>query len=380
MPQPRRIMLFGLPVRTSWTWMAVAACMTLITFSQLSPPRPESAGWFAGAFIILIGAIASILLHELAHVLAARRLGSNLASIEPSILGALPDTNFPAVSPKKDLQVALAGPLANLPIAVLLFGIWLIAGAPEHLPGASLLLLAGFNAGLVAIGLLPGYPFDGGRIFRAFIWFITGDIIRATRITAIYGHVLLFLGLLGGVVLLSVGEKQAVWGTWILILCWTVNRARHQGISHLLWTEAGKNLQIDDLFQAGVNRVPAGMSIDQSIESLLDSFRRGPTLVTDQQDVIGIVSLSSVKRVPRARWTTTPIGSIMTTLESLPVLPSDAPVSALLAELPPGSPAIVLVEKQGKIVAAANRDFVMDRIESYIRAERFNRRQRRALD
>lgn len=376
MPQPRRITLFGLPVRTSWTWMAVAGCMSLITFFQLSPPGAESVAWIAGALIVLVGAVASILVHDLAHVLVARRLGTNLASIEPSIIGALPDTNFPAVSPADDLRVAIAGPLANLPIALLLLGVWWLAGMPESLPGASLLILATVNAGLVAVGMLPGYPFDGGRMFRAFLWFISGDIIRATRITAIYGHVLLFLGLLGGVVLLSTGEEQAVWGTWMLILCWTINRSRSQGISHLMWTEAGKTLQIDDLFQAGVNRVPAGTTIDESIESLLDSFRRGPTLVTDRHEVIGIVGLSSVKRIPRARWTTTPIGSIMTPLDSMDVFPSDAPVSDLLAALPAGSQAIILVEKQGKIIAAADRDFVMDRVEGYIRAERFNRRHR----
>lgn len=356
--------------------MAVAVCMTLITFFQLSVPETRSAGWVAGAVIVLVGAVGSILLHDFAHVLVARRLGTNLASIEPSVIGALPDTNFPAVSPVHDLQVALAGPLANLPVALSLFGIWWAIGAPESLPGSSLVILAVFNAGLLAVGMLPGYPFDGGRVFRAFLWFLTDDIVRATRITAIYGHVLLFLGLLGGVVLLSIGEEQAVWGTWMLIICWTINRSRSQGISHLMWTEAGKSLQIDDLFQAGVNRVQAGMSIDECIESLLDSFRRGPTLVVDQQEVIGIVGLSSVKQIPRARWATTPIGSIMMPLDSLPVLPADASVSELLSELPAGATTVVLVEKQGKVIAAADREFVMDRVESYVRAERFNSRRR----
>lgn len=356
--------------------MAVAVCMTLITFFQLSTPETRSAGWVIGTLIVLAGAVGSILLHDFAHVLVARKLGTSLASIEPSVIGALPDTNFPAVSPAADIRVALAGPLANLPVALVLFGTWWAIGSPDSPPGSSLVILAAINAGLLAVGLLPGYPFDGGRVFRAFLWFLTDDLARATRISAIYGHVLLFLGLLGGVVLLSIGEEEAVWGTWLLILCWTINRSRSQGISHLMWTEAGKNLQIDDLFQAGVNRVQAGMSIDESIESLLDSFRRGPTLVVDQQEVIGIVGLSSVKRVPRARWATTPVGSVMMPLDSLPILPADAPVSELLSELPAGSTTVVLVEKQGKIIAAADREFVMDRVEGYIRAERFTSRRR----
>jgi Zn-dependent protease len=369
---------FGLPLRTSWMWIAVALAMTAISVSQLAPQARSDLGpWLSGVALLALGTVASILLHDYGHLRAARRIGRQLNSLEPSVIGALPDTCYSPDNPANEVRVALAGPAVNLTLATLFAGVWLLAGRPEGMPGNAVLLLAFVNAGLTLVGLLPGYPFDGGRVFRAWLWYLSGDLVRSTRIAAIYGHVLLFIGLLGGVVLLSMGESNAVWGTWVLILCWTINRARGEGLNQTLWSEAGRTLQIDDLFQAGVNRVSADATIDQCIESLLDNFRRGPTLVVDRLEVIGIVELSSVRKIPRANWTQTPVGSVMSDLDGFPRMDSSTSVTELLAALPGGQDNIVLVENQGKIVAAADRDFVMDRVESYIRAQNLNRRRRR---
>ena len=369
--------LFGLPLRTSWTWIVVALAMTAISFSQLAPTSGNTPLWVSWALIVAAGTIASVFAHEYGHVAAARRLGATITSIEPSVIGAFPDTCYAPESPDREVRIALAGPAVSLLIAALSGGIWLLTGASRDMPGSALGLLAAVNAGLAAIGLLPGYPFDGGRVFRAFLWYLTDDLVRATRIASIYGHVLLFVALLGGLVLLSSGERAAVGGTWVLIICWTINRARSEGYSQILWAEAGKALQIDDLFQAGVNRVQASATIDESIESLLDHFRRGPTLVLEGSDVVGIVELSSVRSEPRARWAQTPVRSIMTSVDDLTRLEHTDPVTRLLAELPSGSKNVVLVEKNGQIIAAADREFVMDRVSSYIRAQHLNRRRKR---
>lgn len=372
-----RLSLFGLPLRTTWTWIIVALSMTVISFTQFAPASGSVPVWAIWATIIAVGAVASIFAHDYGHVVVARRLGIELNSLEPSIIGALPDTCFPAKNPAQDVRVALAGPIVNLLVGAVLGLIWLLAGSPREMPGSIIWILAAVNGGLAAIAFLPGYPFDGGRVFRAFIWYLTDDIVRATRIASIYGHVLLVIGLLAGVVLLSLGETYAVWGTWALILCWTVNRARSEGYLEVLWTEAGKSLQIDDLFQAGVNRVQITSTIDDCIESLLDNFRRGPTLVIDDGNIVGIVELESIRQVPRARWTQISVGEVMTPVDGLPRMGSTTPVAQLLAALPSGSTEVVLVENNGRIIAAANREFVMDRVETYIRAQILNRRRRR---
>jgi Zn-dependent protease len=372
--------VFCVAVRTSWTWMLVVLSLTGISLYQLAPrsgSNTELAGWLAGSAFLIVGAVASLLAHEFGHIWLARRFGYNLDALEPSLFGALPDTCYVPHSPASDLRVASAGPLVSLVISALSGCLWLLLGTPDAMPGFSILLLGGFNLGLVALNMLPGYPFDGGRIFRAFMWYLNGDLVRATNIAAVYGQFFIVIAFLGGVVLLSAGDTDAVWGAWILTLCWTLNRARAEGVAQTVWREAGGRLQIDDLFQAGVNRVPASATIDESIESLLDNYRRGPTLVVDGSEIVGVVDLHSFRKTPRASWTRLTVGELMSEVDTLPRLESVASVTELLAELPSGSTKVVLVERNGKVIAAADRDFVLDRVQSYIRAERLNRPRRR---
>lgn len=371
--------LLGVPIRVSWPWIVVIVALSGVTYLQLAPlsgTAGELAAWTAGAAVLLTGAITSLILHDLAHIVLARRSGSSLNAIEPTIAGALPDTCYTPEDPVRDAQIAIAGPLTSLALTLLFGAIWIVIGQPTTMPGVFIALLAAFNAGVVITGLLPGYPFDGGRLLRSFLWFLTDDLVRATRIVAMYGQGFLFVGLIAGVVLLSLGETYAIWGAWVLVLCWALNRARSEGMTQTAWHEAGRTLQIDDLFQAGVNRVPATSSIDASIESLLDNFRRGPTLVVnDHGEVIGVADLKSIRRVPRAEWTQVTINNAMTSAHDLPRVQSRDSVSHLLEVLPAGSTDIVLVERDGRVVAAADREFVVRRVASYVRADGFHPRR-----
>lgn len=372
--------IFGVPLRTSGGWTVVALSLTVISFYLFAPRAAtnlERAGWISGAIFLFAGAVGSILAHEYGHIWSARRSGNSLQALEPSLFGALPDTCYIPQSPANDLRVASAGPAVSLAIAVVFGGVWLVAGSPGAMPGVTLLLLGAFNLGVAALNLLPGYPFDGGRLFRAFIWYLNDDLVSATRAAAIYGQLFILIAFLAGVVLLSAGETDALWGAWILMLCWILNRARAEGVSQTVWRNAGEQLQIDDLFQTGVNRVRAAATIDDSIESLLDNYRRGPTLVIDGSEVVGVVDLRSFRKIPRASWTHLTVGDVMSPLDTLRRLESAASVTELLAALPVGSTNVVLVQRHGKVVAAADREFVEVRVQSYIRAEHFLRKSRR---
>src|SRR5690606_24796291 len=119
-----RLSLFGLPLRTTWTWIVVALSMMVISFTQFAPATGSVPAWVLWAASIAIGTVASILAHDYGHVAAARRLGIEMNSLEPSIIGALPDTCLPARSPAPDVRVALAGPIVSLLLGALLGLVW----------------------------------------------------------------------------------------------------------------------------------------------------------------------------------------------------------------------------------------------------------------
>lgn len=129
--------------------------------------RAASGGLAAAADATLLGVLVfgSVLLHELGHALEGRRHGVRTRDITLFPFGGVAAMESRALTPAAELRIALAGPLVNLVIAALAFGL-LAFDAPL---AAELLVV---NLGMGAFNLLPAYPMDGGRVLRA--WWSRG--------------------------------------------------------------------------------------------------------------------------------------------------------------------------------------------------------------
>jgi Zn-dependent protease len=341
--------------------------------------RGEQISWTAAALIVAIGIVGTLFLHELAHVLVSRRGPEPMTASEPGLLGALPDTVYNAASPGQELRVALAGPLASLACTAVLATLWYLLPLVTAVIEDAVGVVAVFAGGLTVLSIMPGYPFDGSRILRAFVWHLTGDLVVATRLVAFYGYVLSMVGLLLGVLLVSIGQDWAVWGMWLLLLFWSLNSTIRESSSHVYWRENSKRLTVDDLFVGSGRRLAGGTTIDDAIETLLEAYGHGPTLVIDGDDAAGIVHLGCIRQVPRALWTERRLRDVMLPLDTHHRVATEASLADLVALLPPGSNAIVLIERKGKVVAAADRQLVVERLREYLNAERLARLRGRPL-
>lgn len=198
-------------------------------------------GLFLAAGVLLRGAAAflAVLLHELAHLAVARRLGLGPGEVELLPFGGVARLGSElALTPADELRVALAGPAANLACAaaVAVLGTYGVR-SPELSPFFVRLnlLLAGFN-------LLPAFPLDGGRIFRAYLANRIG-VRRATYRAAVLGQVVgVFDGLLGvaGLALGTGGLDLAVVG---LFLYFAASREKGMASYHYvrqLWRKKGR--------------------------------------------------------------------------------------------------------------------------------------------
>ncbi|MEU9613777.1 MULTISPECIES: site-2 protease family protein [Streptomyces] len=170
--------------------------------------------WAAGLAAAVIF-FASLLAHELAHAVLARRNGVPVDGIALWLLGGMARLKAEASSPAAELRIAGVGPLVSLLLSgVLALGTWLLhlASAPE-LAIEVTAWLAGINFLLVAFNVLPAAPLDGGRLLRAFLWWRTGDRLRATVIATHAGRVLGWLLIVVGLLVLSEGSdwKDCGW-------------------------------------------------------------------------------------------------------------------------------------------------------------------------
>ena len=371
--------LAGVPIRVGWRWLAVAAAVTAITAHELAPDLHElsdALAWYGRVGAIIVGAIVSLALHELAHALVSRRTAGSMMAIEPAMFGALSDSAYAPSDPPAEARVALAGPLASLLLAGV-FGLatWAASGRFDAAYDVCA-FLALANGALAALNLLPGYPLDGGRLLRALVWYLSDDLVVGTRVAAFYGQIVLLVGFFGGFVMLAAGQPYAVWGAWLTLAVWVVSGAARDGVARVVWREAGRRVSIEEAGLATSQRINANQTIDAGIDEILLLTGHGPMLVVDGDEIVGVFSLALVRRVPRVIWTERQVRDAARSVDGLAHIDAQARLAELLQLFDNDPERIVLVESHGRISGAVDRELSTQRLRHRILAERRVRQAR----
>jgi Zn-dependent protease len=203
--------ILGIPVVLAWSWFIIAAFVVIVFGPQVAdlyPALGPAAYGVAFAYAVLLA--GSVLIHELAHALSARRFGWPTTRIVLNLWGGHTQFENFAASPGRSLIVALAGPAANLVLALLGWGALLVvepAGVANLL--ANILIWANFL--VAAFNVLPGLPLDGGRIVESAVWRATGSQEKGTVAAGWSGRIIA-VGLVAAVVLvpLVAGSQPGV--------------------------------------------------------------------------------------------------------------------------------------------------------------------------
>lgn len=229
--------VFGIRVGVTPSWFFV---LFLLIYWLTGYFGDVLAGSDQEAFACAVGAallyMASLVIHELGHALAARRHGIGTTGIDLWFFGGLAKLDREPETAGEEFKVAVAGPLATALIVVVCVGAGL-AGArlgtvtdtatltqTDATPFSALVgFVAGINALLLAFNLIPAYPLDGGRIARAAAWRRTGDRNRGTRFAGRIGQAFAYLLIGGGLVLALNGDELD--GIWLVVLGWFMSQS-----------------------------------------------------------------------------------------------------------------------------------------------------------
>ncbi|MFD7711843.1 site-2 protease family protein [Streptomyces sp. NPDC059786] len=188
---------FGVPVYVAPSWFLVAALITWVFGGQLDRVLPELGGLrYLVSLFFAVAFYASVLVHELAHTVAALRFKLPVRRIQLQFFGGVSEIEKESDTPGREFVLAFVGPLLSLVLA----GVFYLAMQtvePGTVPGVLLAGLMISNLIVAAFNLLPGLPLDGGRMLRAVVWKITGKPMSGTVAAAWVGRALAVSVLIG---------------------------------------------------------------------------------------------------------------------------------------------------------------------------------------
>jgi Zn-dependent protease len=174
----------GFPVKVHWSvivilWLFTWSLATTLPGAVEGYSRPVY--WLAGACGALV-LLASLLAHELAHAVVARRMGVSVGYVTLWLFGGVTTLQGEAKTPKAAFRIAFAGPATSLVLSAVFAGLAIALSTVRAVPIAVSVAwwLAAINLLLGLFNLLPGAPLDGGRVVRAYLWHRHGDSVRAS--------------------------------------------------------------------------------------------------------------------------------------------------------------------------------------------------------
>ena len=307
--------LFGIPLFLDPLWFIILTFVTLnfgLNYLQWGNVLAGSAGLVMA--LLLFG---SVVLHELGHSIVARSQGIKVNSITLFLFGGIAAIEEESKTPGEALQVAIAGPSVSIALFVLLT---LLSYVLPTSSLASLMMgdLARINLILALFNLIPGLPLDGGQIFKAAVWKVTGDRFLAVHWAARAGQILGWLAIAAGAALeFSTGEL--VGGLWLVLLGWfgVRNATTYDHITTL--QETLLKLVAADAMTREFRVVDANQTLRSFADLyLLETNTRPVYFAESDGRYRGMVSIDDLRLVERSQWESQTVQSIVHPIAEIP--------------------------------------------------------------
>lgn len=358
----------GAPVRLSWSWLLIAAVITLAFGPQIQRALPAIGSVAYGVALGYAVLLAlSVLVHEAAHALTGRAFGQRTEEIALTLWGGHTQFRSPSARPLDTVLTAMAGPAANLVLA------GLAHLAARAVPGPSVpalllevtvwanLLLAAFNA-------LPGTPLDGGRMVESAVWAATGSRARGVEAAGWAGRVV------------AVGVLAAVFGpptlagrapdlfvvvlaAWVALTLW---RGADDAVRHGRWSRRLETLRLEQV-EAPAIALPEHLCVAEALAQA-DGGRRAVVAVDGAGRPRGVLDHTAAAGLTPARRTTTALAAVAVALAPEAVLvrddvPAAGPdLASRLAD--PQTPVWVLTDAHGLVRSVVPRETILAAVDA----------------
>lgn len=307
--------LFGFEIKIDASWLLIAA---LIVWSLSSGYFPQvMPGLGQGAYLTLsvvamLGLFASLILHELAHSLVARRHGLGIGGITLFLFGGVAELVDEPKSAGSEFWIAIAGPIMSFVLAAL-FGLAALVAGGAGVAGILLGYLASINLVLAVFNLIPAFPLDGGRVLRAWLWQRSGDMLEATRKASGAGTVLA-IGLMA-LGLFSALSGGGIGGAWLVLIGFFVLNASRGAYQRLLVQDSLKGRRVAELMTPDPWTAHPDMTLADLADRVMMAHAVSFAPVVAGDAVVGYVDAHLMRTIPREDWASKTVSDVMAAVD-----------------------------------------------------------------
>ena len=346
--------LFGIQLRLHYTWFII---FVLITTSLVYPDWSHPIYWILGIVTSLLF-FASVIAHELAHSLVGRANGIPIRSITLFIFGGVAHMTKEANRPGAEFKMAIAGPACSLAIGGLFALLWFFTQDTIKPIATMAYWLAFINVLLAAFNLIPGFPLDGGRVFRSILWRVSGSYKRSTQIATQVGRGVGYLFILGGILIVFLHPFGLDWfsGLWLVFIGWFLENAASASYRQASMRETLQGVTVSEVMTSNCPVIPLSVTVNQLVQGYVLLSGHRCFLVADEDGLTGLLTLRDIKSVSRQNWGVTQVKEIMTPLNKLKVAHPNQDALTILGEMDENNVSQMPVVSEGRVIGLIARD------------------------
>jgi Zn-dependent protease/CBS domain-containing protein len=325
--------VFGIPIDLDYSWFLIAILITWLLAVDYYPTALKGATrgeyWLMGAVTAVLF-FGSIVAHELAHSVVALRYKVPVHRITLFIFGGVSQIAGEPPSAGAEFLIAVVGPLASFALGAIFYflqGTLANAGAAQ----AVTRYLALINFALGLFNLIPGFPLDGGRVFRAIVWGANNNFRRATLIAASTGRFFGFLFIVWGV--WQALRGNLINGLWIAFIGWFLESAAGAQVQQQMVQGLLVGHKVSEAMGGACPHAPAEMPLEKLVDQEVLMHGQRCFLVDRGDRPIGLLTLHNIKEVPRSSWATTTAAQAMIPIEKLSTIDPNAELWTALEKM-----------------------------------------------
>ena len=298
--------LMGFEVKVDLSWIIIAFLIAWSLSTGLFPFHFKNLStktyWVMG-IVGALGLFLSIIAHEFAHSLVARRFGMPMKGITLFIFGGVAEMEEEPPDAKAEFLMAIVGPLSSLFISGIFYAVYAAGTGGAFSPPVNGVIgyLAMINAILAGFNLVPAFPLDGGRVLRSILWKIKGNLHWATRISSHIGSGFgIFLIVMG---VINVFSGNFVGGMWWFLIGMFIQGASRMSYQRLVTRRALEGEPIRRFMKTEPVTVPSSITLEELVEDYVyrHHFKMFP-VVENGNKLAGCVTTRQLKDVPKDRW------------------------------------------------------------------------------